>query len=69
MASLGPTMTLDTLVEVLLISIGTISGGHIFYQLLCFRVDWVLSAVQESLALRPCAVLAACPSQSATSSS
>ena len=25
-ASLGPTMTLDTLVEILLISIGTISG-------------------------------------------
>lgn len=27
-AVLGPTMTLDTVVEVLLISIGTISGEH-----------------------------------------
>ena len=35
-AALGPTMTLDTLVEILLISIGTISGESADFLFLLF---------------------------------
>ena len=68
---LGPTMTLDTVVEVLLISIGTISGQqkcylphtimHFLSLAMLVSIEFIaIYFVQECLSLRPFAVLVVC---------